>query len=299
MYSGDQDGYVIYYPSTDDFRFSSNGSVVSTNDLIESVTYKGDTASSPFASVTPADSSILVDSNITSSYGLGSTQIVTKGTKLPDGEIKVNLTSPIAYNTVYKLYSGSDYLISTIDIPSNVTRKLAYHLGASYAGDAFTIPGQALSERCWNSTELGSLSACSADASQVSSPGIASGLVYDGDNSSFISACFRNLSAASPIADYEFSMASSGKQDVLIPFVKGTCSNINGDMYMISDNDKPKAFGTVTSSGREAVIGVSLDYKSIFINGTGRFPAGDYSLCIRKVGEDTAKRTSFVEIREC
>ncbi len=44
---------------------------------------------------------------------------------------------------------------------------------------------------------------------------------------------------------------------------------------------------------------MNLKYKNIFINGTDRFPAGDYKLCVKKVAEDTGKRISYVEIRGC
>ncbi len=294
-------GYVLYYPTTDDFRFSLNGSVVSTNDLIESITYKGSTSASTFASTTPVDSTIKMNSNITSSYGMGSTFIVTKGTKLTKGEVKINMSSPNGtYDTVYQLYSGSDYLINTINTPLNVTRSFAYNLGNNYTGDTFTIPGQALAERCWNRTELSGLYVCSADASQVSSPGIASGLIYDGGNSSFYEACFRNVSTApNQVTHYQFDITTKDKEDVLIPFVKGTCTDINSKMYLVAQDEKPKAFGTVESKEREGVVGIILKYKNIFINGTDRFPAGDYKLCVKKVAEDTGKRISYVEIRGC
>lgn len=61
--------------------------------------------------VYPANSSIVIDGDNSSSSGVGYSEILRKGTSLPECTIHFYINSTVNYDIFYKLYAGADFLV--------------------------------------------------------------------------------------------------------------------------------------------------------------------------------------------
>jgi len=275
--------YQMFYPTTS-LRFSLNGSVVSTNDLLKSIEYKS------VGSVTPVDFSFRLNGNESSTYGYGSTYLVSKGDGLDQAQLIAQISSLNgSYTLTYTLPSMADYLLVSSNYPGENQLSYAFRIGSSIAGDSLPFAN----EGCYNSTQLSSYYACSSDGT------LATGLIYKGLASNFEQLCYSNYTHYNNSANYKLSIDATNKPEFVLPVVKGNCDKISSKYYLIASGQLPKNFGDIVLSGVKTILRVALQYPNIRLVGSEVYPPGSYTLCIRKALEDLTYRLVYVSLGSC
>jgi len=281
--------YKMFYP-TNELRFSLNGSVVSTNDLIKSIKYKGQTE------ILPVDSSIRINENESSTYGFGRTYLVTQGEGLDQAQLIAEVNSLNgSYKVTYSLPSMADYLIISTDYPYKIENSYGFKIGNSVTNDNLQISASTLPPACYNTSQITNYYACAYDSTE----GVSTGLIYKGLNTNFEKLCYSNYTHWDNTQNYKLSVESENKEEVILPLVKGSCDKISSKYYLIQADKLPKNFGDLSFPIREALLQLSLSYKNIKIVGSDVYPRGTYTLCIRKDAEDLTNRITYVRIGSC
>jgi hypothetical protein len=276
--------------SSPELRFSLNGSVVSTNDLIKSIKYKGQTE------ILPVDSSVRINENESSTYGFGRTYLVTQGEGLDQAQLIAEVNSLNgSYKLTYSLPSMADYLIISTDYPYKIENSYGFKIGNSVTNDNIQISGSTLPPACYNASQITNYYACSYDSTE----GVSSGLIYKGLKTNFEKLCYSNYTHWDNTQNYKLSVESENKEELILPLIKGSCDKISSKYYLIQADKLPKNFGDLSFPIREALLQLSLSYKNIKIVGSDVYPRGTYTLCIRKEAEDLVNRITYVRIGSC
>ncbi|MBI4894657.1 MAG: LamG domain-containing protein [Candidatus Aenigmarchaeota archaeon] len=144
---------------------------------------------------------------------------------------------------------------------------------------------------CYTRQNTSYLYACSYDQSELSSTR-SSGIVYSGDEGSFVSLC--NDAAAS---EYRFNITSLGALRSVVPFSAASCAVVANQSEAVTRLGLPtRPFGSYLISG-DGMLHMELQYGRIALNGTDKFGKGSHRICIEKTGRQGT--VALVSVRGC
>lgn len=145
---------------------------------------------------------------------------------------------------------------------------------------------------CYNQTNISSFYICSYDNSEF--PAFKSAaLIYSGKVDRFSSLCNDVVGDS-----YKFNLTAIGQLQTVIPFTNGVCANIGNKTGVIERQGVPSTpFNSSFELRGPTNLQLRLQYEKIRIAGDGRFPAGNYRICAKKIGQEGG--TVIINLTAC
>ncbi|MBS3054958.1 MAG: hypothetical protein J4452_00500 [Candidatus Aenigmarchaeota archaeon] len=254
----------------------------------------------------PVDSGIIIENISNSSWGIGYSQLVKRQENLPEAQalfhVQSNLSSAV-YDVLYSLPARADFLIVDVKNVTNnmTTMNFQIKLGAN-KNDFVNISNgtegnvTSFANVCKNSTQVTRSFICAFDNGTDFTVPHFTGLIFAGDSTNYVQACFDNISSA----NYRLNISFNNDGRILVPFANGTCGAIDSRMDIINKLLVPsRSFNGTYSFGEpgDLPFGLILEYNRIKIQGSDHFGPGLQKVCIQKTGE--VRFRSVVNISKC
>jgi hypothetical protein len=182
--------------------------------------------------------------------------------------------------------------------PINVRFRLSYHLGSNKDDDVYRIGTSGLTNQTIDASNINNIQyssnithpyVCSYDKTEYSD-GLTLGLIHSGKKGDM---SFVNFSATAAPTNYtlELKQRTEGTA-MLLTYTKSDCKNIDDKMYLVESNTIPShsfsSFGYSIPTDTRLLIQFRND--RIQINGTDRIAAGNYKLCVEKIGVSSGNK---------
>jgi flagellin-like protein len=254
----------------------------------------------------PADTSIIIQNISNTSWGIGYSKLVKMQERLPTAQalfhVQSNLSSAV-YDVVYSLPASADFIIVDIKNVTNnmTTMNLITKLGATKddyvnisngtEGNVATFPAV-----CRNASSVTRSFICAFDNGTDFSSIHFTGLIFAGDNTNYVQACFSDYSTA----NYKMNISFNNDGRVILPFASGTCGSLDARMNVINKQRVPsRSFNDSYALGESGDLqfGLILEYDRIKIQGSDHFGPGLQNVCIQKTGE--IRYRSVVNVSKC
>lgn len=254
----------------------------------------------------PNDASIIIENVTNTSWGIGYSQIVRKQDNIPIAQalfhVQSNLSSAV-YDVLYSLPARSDFLMVDVKNVTNnqTTMNLIVSLGAhkdDYVNISNGTEGNVstFADICRNASSVTRSYICVFDNGTDFTDSRFTGLIYTGDPTYYVQACYSNYSST----DYKLNISFQNDGRIILPFSNGTCSAVDNRMNAINQQNIPsRDFNDSYSFGpaSDLSFGMILQYSRIKIQGSDHFGSGEEKVCIQKTGE--VRYSSVVNISKC
>jgi len=278
------------------------------------------------ANITINDSSIVIDNRTQSSIGTGYIEIVREDEKLAAAEAVLHMNSTnmtassaganFTYDVVYTLRAGADFLIvktqnisdyiNGSNIPTLVKFNFDYRIGGNKSVDAYdigtineTIGARNVTRQF--STSHGNLTqkyVCVFN--RTGSDGLLFSLVHSGKSDRLDYVNFTSIIDVNNYNNNTYHTSIRQKivgSSLIIPFTKGTCKLISDNYYQIANQEIPsRPFASFDLGGEDIPIQVYSTYDRLQLNGTDRFSAGSYKICLSNEGVVGGKPRIWVRV---
>jgi hypothetical protein len=215
-------------------------------------------------------------------FSFYSAELLTPGKYLDSAQalIKVKLNETHEYRVIYELPGFADFLIIKPLFSEDFVQFLAYKIGENdepkFIDSCPTLAKSYL---------------CSFNKKDFTLP-LAVSLIQSSGTST--KGCtFSNFT------QNKYLLALVGKNEFLIAFTQGTCEDIENKYYQIKRYGLPvSAIGEINITRPEKMIfKISYSNPRVEISNYERMPPGDYSICIKKIGEREGK--ALIKIESC
>lgn len=274
--------------------------------------------------ITINDSAIVIDNRTESSIGTGFTELVREGEHLAAAQavIHINATNMTAssslanftYDVVYTLRSGADFItvkvqnisdyVNSSNIPTFVKFNFDYKIGGNKSEDAYDIGtiNETIGVRNVTkqfSTLHGNLTSkyvCTYNKTD----GIVLSLIHSGKSDRLDYINFTSIIDVNNYNNNTYKTSIRQKivgSSLIIPFTKGTCKTVSNNFYLVESQDIPsKPFASFKLGGESIPIQIYSTYDRLQLNGTDRFSAGSYKVCLSNEGVVGGKPRIWVRL---
>lgn len=266
------------------------------------------------ANITTNDSSVIIENLTTSYYGTGFTELVKTGDNLPQAQaiIHVNTSAPsnLTYDIIYTLRSSADFLtvkiqnitdyVNSSNVPTFVKYNFIYNIGNPKTNDAYDIGtiNETIGTR--NITRQFSTSHLNLTNKYVCTYNRSSGtdtllfsLMHSGKSDRLDYVNFTSI-ISDTYNNNTYSTAIRQKivgSNLIVAFTKETCKTISDNYYLVSGQDilsRPLSSYSL-GNPNDIPIQIYTTYDRLQLNGTDRFRAGSFKVCLSNEGVTSGK----------